>query len=181
MDKKHLTALISTIILLIGTGVVAELFYAKTLSLENELITLNQQTTDLGAQVERILSLRQNANSTDESTSLDTYFVDSKGALGFVKYVEDLAVSSGLISKVEVFVEQSDSELEKSGAEYLRTAVKTTGSLKNSRTFLSLIESLPYNVKIERVDLRRFGAITTKDEWTLTVDFSVVKKKEIVQ
>jgi hypothetical protein len=55
----------------------------------------------------------------------------------------------------------------------LKLSVRTTGTKTRIRAFLSLIESLPYNVKIQMLDLRKGG-----ENWTMVVDIGVVKQKD---
>lgn len=174
MDKKHIIIFISALVALILGIVGAEIFYAKTSKLEGELTTLHQSVRDLEAQQKRILSVRDTAEASgSDVVVIDTYFVNDKGALDFVKYIENLAVSSGLTFKIDVIDTQANEALAASGKEYLKTAIRTTGSLSNIRIFLNLIESLPYNVKMSRVDVRKTGEGVR--DWSMTVDFSVVK------
>ncbi len=180
MDKKHLIIFIIGLVALILSIVGAQLFYAKTIKLEGELTTLHQSVRDLEAQEKRILSVRETAEASGSDVAvIDAYFVNDKGALDFVKYVENLAVSSGLVAKIDVIDAQANDVLAASGKEYLKIAMRTTGSLANIRIFLNLIESLPYNVKMNRVDVRKTGEGVR--DWSMTVDFSVVKTLAPVQ
>lgn len=178
MDKKRITIFIVAAILLILSIIGVEILYTRTYKLENELTALNQNVRDLEAQEKRILAVRQSATESGvDASSLDQYFVDDTGALDFLKYIEGLAASSGLTSKTDVFDAQQDPVLSEQGKEYLKMAIRTTGSMNNIRLFLSLIESLPYNVKISRVDIRKNG--DGPKDWSALVDFSVVKSKEV--
>lgn len=173
MNNRNLTILILSSVCLVLGIIAAELFYAKTFKLENEISVLNQSVRDLELQESKVLSSRQIASpSINNAKELDQYFISDKGALDFVKYIEGLAASSGLTSKIDVLDEVADPLLAEQGKEFFKAAIRTNGTYNNSRIFLNLIESLPYNVKINRVDLRRSG---DAGSWTLLVDFSVVK------
>lgn len=174
MEKKQIIIFIVSSALLIVSIVGADIFYYQSIKMEKELSTLHQTVRDLEAQEKRLLEVRQTAAVSGIGfENLNKYFVDENGALDFVKYIENLAVSSGLTFKIDFFDSQQDSVLAENGKEYLKTAIRTTGSLNNIRIFLNLIESLPYNVKINRVDVRKNGEGAR--DWGMTVDFSVVK------
>lgn len=179
MQKKHLIPLVVSVLLLIGASIGARMFYSKTEALKLDITTLNGEVASLKNQAERLVSLRQVTTSTgDELLKLNDFFIAPSGALDFVKYIETLAGTSGLTFKIELFDQVADPVLAEQGKELLRTALRTTGTMKNTKIFLSLIESLPYNVKVTRVDLRRAGATEgtgTKDQWTALIDFTVVK------
>ncbi len=174
MNKKHLSIFLVIVFLLIAGIIATYLLNSKTGNLETEITTLNSEVASLSVQSARLMNLRQVVSSTGgELDTLSGFFVESGGALDFVKYIESLAVSSGLNFKIDLVDEVADATLAPHDKVFLKTAIRTTGSLKNTRIFFALIESLPYNVKINRIDLRRAG-----DDWAMVIDFSVVKMAE---
>lgn len=177
--KKHITQISITFLLLIGGVFAAYAFHSMTATVESEIGTLNQEADTLSIQASRVTTLRQVVNSSgDELQTVNQYFVPKDGALDFVKYIENLAVSSGLTFKINVFDSEQNDALSKNDKEFLKTSLNTTGSLKNTRNFMSLVETLPYNVKVTRIDMRRSAGgtfSTVRDEWSTTIDFSVVK------
>ncbi len=183
MKNKDIIILVTSSVLLIGFVFGAHYFYKKTNSTKEDIISLSGDVSALKIQADRLISLRQVAASTgDELTELAQFFVPADGALAFVEYVENLAQKSALTYRIESFDVVPDPKLTEQDKELLRTSIRTTGTLKNTKLFLSLIESLPYNVKVSRADLRRtspsVGVAVTKDEWSLIIDFTVVKISE---
>ena len=183
MQKKNLTTLILSLLVLIAAGVGAELLFARTLSMKGQIVELATEIEGMKGEAEKLSSQQQVANTTgDEIKELDSFFVPADGALDFVEYVESLASASSLVYKIELFDVEQDAVLKEQGKELLRTSIRTTGSIKNIRVFLSLIESLPFNIKVTRVDLRRTvaqaGTTAVKDEWTMLIDFTAIKIME---
>lgn len=174
MNKKYIFTV--TIVTLISglAWAGAYLFHKKTVDIESELPSLHAEVETLSIQTSRLINLRQIANTTnDDLQVLQQFFVSKDGALDFVKYIENIAVSSGLVFRIDTVDEISDPALTPLHKSTLKMSIRVTGTLKRVKLFLSLIESLPYNIKIQRADLRKAG-----DEWTLVVDVAVVKEIE---
>jgi Tfp pilus assembly protein PilO len=174
MNKKYIITLSTVIILLIAAIAAAYVFQTKTTATEAELSALHAEVQTLSIQASRVINLRQVAATTgSEFQQLQTFFVAKDGALDFVKYIEGLAVSSGLVFSIDTVDEFADPILAPYDKTLLKLSVRTTGTQKRIRAFLALIESLPYNIKIQRTDLRK-GA----ENWTMVVDIGVVKEKD---
>lgn len=175
--KKHLTSIIIVSIICIVSGLGAFLLSGKTSEFREEIATLQQEVQGLEIQASRLGAEKQAGDA--EAIDLSRYFIAPDGALGFVEYIESVAVSSGLSYKINLFDAEQNADLAKQDRELLKTSLTTTGSLKNTRDFISLIETLPYNVRINKIDLKRggdgAGAANPKDVWTLVIDFSAVK------
>ena len=171
MNKKYiftvLISIISSVIAICG----AYLFYKHISNLEDRLTKLHSEVDTLSIQSSRLINLRQVTNSTgSQFKKLQDFFVAKDGALDFVKYIEQIALSSGLVFSIDTVDEISDDSLTQFNASLLKVSMRATGSLKRVNLFLSLIESLPYNTKIQKVDLRQ-----SSSQWTLIVDLGVVK------
>lgn len=185
MKFTHIAPLIISTALFVGVLVLMYLGYHTIDTLRKDITTTNDELYSLKSKADRLVSLRQVTNSTDdELTRVNEFFVSSNGALEFVEYIENLAKKSALEYKIEFFDVEQDPDFLEQGKELLKTSIRVTGTTKNTRYFLSLIESLPYNIRIRRVDLRRsilpvISASSTvgptKDGWVTLVDFSVVK------
>lgn len=191
MSKKHIIPCIISVLILvlfIGGGY---FLYQNIQSLKEEITTLTDESYSLESQSNRLLSLRKVAQSTgDDLQKLNSFFVQKDGALLFVEYIEFLAKESRLQYKIEFFDVEKNDELQERGRELLRTSIRVTGTQQNTRYFLSLIESLPYNTHIARVDMRKTSipavgikasAVPEKNEWSTLIDFSVIKIAESVQ
>ncbi|MFM2383908.1 MAG: hypothetical protein RIQ72_480 [Candidatus Parcubacteria bacterium] len=174
MNKRYIITLITVFVLSAIAIGGAYVFHTKTTKIESELSDLHSEVQTLSIQANRVISLRQVATATgDDLEKLQAFFVAKDGALDFVKYIEGLAVSSGLTFSIDTVDEYADPVLTPYDKTLLKLSVRATGTKTRIRAFLSLIESLPYNVKIQRLDLRKVG-----ENWTMVVDIGVVKQKD---
>lgn len=174
MNRKYIATFITVLALSVIAIGIAYMFYVKTTKIETELSSLHSDVQTLSAQASRVINLRQVANATgDDLEKLKVFFVEKDGALDFVKYIESLAVSSGLVFSIDTVDEYPDPALVPYDKTLLKLSVRTTGSKTRIRAFLALTESLPYNIKIQRLDLRKVG-----ENWTMIVDIGVVKQKD---
>ena len=177
--KKHLITIIIVCIACIACGFGAFLFYEKIHASQTEVATLQQEVQSLQIQADRLNTQKRENAENVKTAELDEYFVSANGALGFVEYIENLAVSSGLTYRINLFDSAQDPEASKNEKELLKTSLTTNGSVQNTRNFIALIQTLPYNVKITKVDLKRAtdpsAAISAKDSWTAVIDFYVIK------
>jgi Tfp pilus assembly protein PilO len=174
MNKRYFITLAIVFTLSVIAIGGAYMFHTKTIEIESELSSLHNEVQTLSIQANRVISLRQVATATgDDLEKLQVFFVAKDGALDFVKYIEGLAVSSGLTFSIDTVDEYADPALVPYDKTLLKMSVRTTGTKTRIRAFLSLIESLPYNVKIQRLDLRKAG-----ENWTMVVDVGVVKQKD---
>ncbi len=180
--KKHLITIVIVSLVCIICGFGAFLFFNQESRLESEIIALQKEVRQLEVQANS-LTVQKPVSSFDASIEeLNEYFVSADGALDFVKYIEDLATSAGLSYRINSFDAEDNPDISQNDKEYLKTSLTATGSMKNIRNFISLIESLPYNIKITRVDLKSGGvqslSASREQIWTLMIDFSVVKIME---
>jgi hypothetical protein len=180
--KNHLTSIIIVSLICIASGFGASLFFTQVSKLESQIISLQQEVHGLEAEAARLSAPNLPVSASTDVDELSGYFVSTDGALSFVEYVESLAAASGLTYRINLFDSEQDTDLAKHDKEFLKTSLTTTGSLKNTRNFISLIESLPYNIKITRVDLKGGNAnVSTgvrEANWTMMIDFSAVKIME---
>jgi len=182
MKKKQSIILIISIIALIVCVSMVIVLQRSSSKIKNEILTLKQEALDLKGKAERTLTVREAIKASGSSASLDNYFIGGTEALDFVTYVESLAVSSGLTFTIDLADTMQDESLTGADKEFLRLALRSTGSIKNIRRFLSLLETMPYNVKVTRFDLRRNSASTASaalpsvDSWSMVIDFSTVKQ-----
>ncbi len=174
MNKKYISTVIIATIISGLAWIGAYLLHKKTVNIKEELPALHTEVETLSIQASRLINLRKIVNTTsDDLLVLQSFFVAKDGALDFVKYIENMAISSGLVFRIDTVDELSDPALTRLNKSTLKMSIRVTGTLKRVTLFLSLIESLPYNIKIQRADLRKSG-----DDWTLVIDIAVVKDIE---
>lgn len=173
--KKHLIAIIIASLACIACGFGAFLFSNQISNLEQDIVTMKQEVHDLEGQAARLSPKKQNVSTGANVGDLNEYFIDEDGALGFVEYIEGLASSAGLTYRINLFDSEQNADLAKYDKEFLKMSLTTTGSIANTRNFVSLIESLPYNIKITRVDLKGSSTGAKDAPWTMAIDFSAVK------
>lgn len=178
--KKHLITIIIVSLVCIACGFGAFIFHGMLTSSQAEIISLQQTNQGLQAQADRLNAKKAENSTAIDASQLDDFFIPADGALSFVEYIENLAASSGLGYRINLFDADQNADMAKYDKEFLKTSLTTTGSLKNSRNFISLIQTLPYNVKITKVDLKKgadasVGAAPSKESWTMIIDFSIVK------
>lgn len=182
--KKHLITIIIVSIICIACGFGTFVFYEKIRGSQAEITSLQQSIQSLQIQADRLSAKKAEKGTVLDASELDAFFVPADGALGFVEYIENLAVSSGLGYRINLFDSEQNPEALSNDREFLKTSLTTSGTLKNTRNFISLIQSLPYNVRITKVDLKRgadaslaggANVSTIKEPWTMIIDFSVMK------
>lgn len=128
------------------------------------------------------LSLSVVANSGEsDGKKLDAFIISKGEEVTVVKDIERLAASLSLISTTEDIGSIEESSLSMQNKDFLRIVMSVRGSLTQIRKFLSLIETLPYNVKISSVDLYDNEDDAAAGRWLARFDISIVKEKEATQ
>lgn len=156
--------------------------------------SLTEKTSKLKSDIElaeiknRNLQTLQRAaqNTGDEKEKITSYFVGKDGAVSFVSEIEGLAAASNLKYTTDTIETTNLPELEGQGKELLHVVFTSNGSWNNTVKFLSLLESLPYSMRIEKLDFdsaRLDAAAGTSTpassrSWKMTINFSVVKIKD---
>ncbi len=156
------------------------------------------ETSNLYVQAVRAEALKKIvSNAGDKGISLDTYFIQAGEEVEFVKKIESLAGSLNLTYTTNSIGTQSNEKLEPLGKEFLEMTMTTEGSWQNTRRFISLIEKMPMNIRINSIDLKTeiktVVVAPTKTEtissttpaslspartvWRTTIGMVVVKKK----
>jgi len=97
------------------------------------------------------------ASTGDDKQKITHYFVPAGGAVDFITSFEKAAVSSSLKFTTVSIDTSSIPELDSQGKELLDVVFSTEGSWSNTLHFLSLLESLPYSVSIDRVEVSSSG------------------------
>ncbi len=163
---------------------------AKTTALEGEI-------EGKEIKIQRI----QNTNKSAERTTADRaklsgYFVGMNDAVEFVSSLESAASGFGLSYSTNAIDNVESETLAAQGKQLLRVSMTLTGAWRNIIKYLLHVESLPYSINIEKVELASEGgssvpaptapagtstaAVSRANEskWRLGIVFSVIKIKE---
>lgn len=158
---------------------------------------LSMKTAELKSEVEvnqikisHIQSVNKSAEKTSEDAiKIGNHFIKSNGSIDFVSQVESVATDFSLKYNTNSIENIEHDMLTSQGKDLLKISMTLSGGWSNILKFISYIESLPYSVRIEKVDLAAEGAVsavaentiavaTKNPSWKLSITFSVVKIKE---
>jgi Tfp pilus assembly protein PilO len=181
-SKKTLIFLI--ILSIVGIGVWYGLFSYIKRTAEAASAIENQYQEKITADA-RDKSLKELLRTIDlNNDSLSTRVIDRDGTVSFLEFIESTAKSVGLgITMNAVKIEEEPTD--KNTYEYLKLSFTTQGSWQDTYTFLSIVESLPYKSKINKV-LFSQTSITEpskdqktiqKSSWKADYDIAVLKFK----
>ena len=134
-------------------------------------------------------SVKQNANARAEAISLkklvddvgpdikkiDSYYIAPDGTVDFIEMIEQLGRDAGVtaeISRVEIHPIASSNTTEK-----LYLTVSFTGTWKSQVHFLSLLESLPYDLYFSRLSVinESHSDTPSKSLWQGKADLEILK------
>lgn len=166
---------------------------------------LSEKTAELKGDIESKqikINHIQNVNKSAEKTSEDgvkilNYFIKPDGAIDFVSSVESTAGDFSLKYNTNSIDNVENDVLGGQGKDLLKMSMTLSGSWKNILKFLTYVESLPYAVQVERVELSSTSPIASNiapagtssssakakvaasdSLWNLSITFSVVKMKD---
>ncbi len=186
--------------LLIGLSLLALVAVAGYAYASSYVSSLNEKTTLLRNDIQyselkrRQLDVlrRAVADTGDEKEKIASYFIASGGAVSFVSSLESMASRGGLAYSTNSIETRSQPELDAQGKELLHIVFSASGSWSSVMKLISLIETLPYSVNIEAVDLTAEGSAAMQPEvsgsstpaapsvgriWKAAITFSVIKIK----
>lgn len=135
-------------------------------------------------------SLEQNKDSLNR---VDSYFVNTDGAVGFIEGLEKLASDGGVSLTIGGVNNEIDTKVKNDFKEILRLRVDVSGSWANVVSFISALETLPFRVQIETVSLGLTSAAdklafqsladtvqrkpSSDERWKASFEFTVIKLK----
>lgn len=144
----------------------------------------------------RLESLRKaTENTSDQKQKITDLFVGENKAVDFIGEVESLAKASNLSYSTKSIENSDAGNLSEQNKDLLTITISTTGSWSNTIKFIRLIETLPYSVRVESLDLTSAGYPSASSEasvqsaeptstpsvvsskWTSTIKFSVIEIK----
>lgn len=181
MSKKTTSYLIlfGSVALVAVSGFIFSVYYIKHLNTKIESL----KTALVSSQVQfiKLESIRLAATSgAGELDKLEKYIISAGKEIDVVQQIERLAEATSLSHNTELIEEKDEPSLANQNKNLLHIVLTTDGTWNNSRKFLSLVEHLPYNVKIEKVDMFMIGKGTASSSlpvWRSKFDFSIVKEK----
>jgi len=154
------------------------LFTFFTIKAKNERISSLTNETEQYLERDTMLRSIQGvlADTKDDLSLINSYFVSQDGAVDFIETVESVGRQSGIAVSIGSVSVQGGEEESQSVGEMLKLGVKTEGSWKNSIYFLELVESIPFKTHLEKASF-----LTKKGDrsgvWKGEVEFSVFKLK----
>lgn len=198
-NTQNLVIILTILVLLLAGGYY---YFFSSLRAAGESISNLQNNTDsLLAEQANLSALRAVfSQTTSDRDKINSYFVQSDGAIDFVTTIENLAAFVNLSHETNSIDTQSMNPPDASH-EILHMNFRTTGSWQNTYYFISLLETLPYNITINQINLHATGDTTNQivaenvdlsassssstpktvtkraSVWEATYDFSVVKLK----
>jgi Tfp pilus assembly protein PilO len=181
MKKLCITLFAILLIALVGCGVfwmiiirtVQSVYTAEARALEAKAEQQEEQT---------VKKMMQEIGPDIET--LKTRVIGSNGTVAFISSVESLARAAGVQVTINA-VEVKEADLEKEKFEQLALSINSEGTWKQVHTFLSMLESMPYKLRIETMNLtqnlytepRASSTPSTVIVWTGETSIKVLKRK----
>ncbi len=160
-----------------------------------KISTLSNETTSLLTEETNLNSLKAVfSDTTNERQKINSYFVQSDGAVDFITIIENLATFANLNHETQT-VNTEEENPSSANRERLHITFRTNGSWQNTYYFISLLESLPFQLTINQINLHSTGGtvaetissssstsistVATKKSsvWETSYDISVTKLK----
>lgn len=204
-NKTNIQVILSLCIALIAvSGFVFSSYYINGLTEKTSL--LKEEIESKQIKIRRIQNLSKSAEKTNtDREKLASYFVESDKAIDFVSELEGVASNLGLQYSTNVIENVEMESLSLQNKQLLRINMTLSGGWRTILTYLLYIESLPYALNIEKLEMasegiptvnsqvetqtEKVGASSTKpapvvvkapaeSKWKLGITFSVVKVKD---
>lgn len=178
MNNRTTKVLIVSILIALVCIIALYIEFRIVTALNDKSDTLKESLVNAQVQSLKLESLRAVAISgSAELDKIENYIVSAGKEIELVQQIENLAKNSGLEYSTDLIEKKEGVDTTK---DMLHIKILTNGSWSTSRKFISLIEHLPYNVRINELDMIKSGestGSTTVPTWRTNVDFSVVQKK----
>lgn len=149
-------------------------------SLNNNSVALEQTYTNSQIKLKNVQSTARTVRSAGDSLDkLEDYMVKPGQELPIVKSIEQLAAAASLTEKTDLLGIDQSPTLTSQNKEFLHIVISTGGTFDRTMNFLSILETLPYNVKMNKVTLTAGAtASSTATVWNASFDLSLVKEKD---
>jgi hypothetical protein len=152
----------------------------------------------LQVKVGHLKALHQAAQDTnDDKAKINSYIVQAGGSVPFITELENLASNIGLDYNTDRIETKSAPDIDLQGKELLSISFTASGPWSSVFKFIKLVESMPYSINIQKIDL--FASVADKkvvidvgttstttatrvsvkeNNWKAVILFDVVKNKE---
>lgn len=172
MNKVRNIFIFSIILVVIAVSVYAFVF----IMIRAENIKISELRGDINTVLGKEQQLKSSQNIVSDTESvrreLDSYFISKGGVVDFLEKIESFG------SDANVLVEVKSVEIEAIGEskliDHLNIIVSAEGDWSDVFYFLNLIESQPFSISTNRMNLEESSK---GEEWRLNLDFNVLKIK----
>ncbi len=180
-------------IILIGLGFLVFIVFISYYFLYQDLKSKNLHifslSSDLAFQVNRedyLISAQRTIKSmTADIDKIKNSIVAKDGDVNFIESLESLARQNGLSSTIDSLVISNDTALASSSVTFLKIKARTVGSWYGSYRFVSELESMPFKIEVDKLDISSpsFGeesGVKKSDVasgWQVDFEISVLKYK----
>lgn len=152
--KKILFIILALIFLAISTYIY--LFFKIKVKNE-ETFLLKKELEDQGNKSNKLEIVSSNLKNTrKERDKINTYFVkgNSSGVVDFIEEIESLVKKNDLSIKVNsIFVKEKSQSI--GVVEDMKLTLKVEGKVSNIFYFIKLLETIPWGVSFERINLEK--------------------------
>lgn len=151
--------------------------------------TVSDRITGIESELEKekqLQSIRNLMNDTkSELGQIENFFIQPAGSVEFIELVESLAKIASIKMEIESVGIDIAKNKTSSSTESLRVSLKTEGSWVNNMHLLSLLESAPYKLTVDSINLQKVedgnkssvGKEKNSVYWTGNFIFRVLKIK----
>lgn len=165
---------LTTIIILLLIGAYSAFFFFLTEKSKNLSVLLNEIDSSVGSETE-LRNLRKMSNQVKlKSSELDEYFLSKDKLVDFLEDLEDLENNTGALIEVKSIVEKENGVFTN-----LVLDISASGSWEAVYHFFILLENIPYDVEIDKVQFNRSsrGSDDEKGNWRggFTINVTQIK------
>ena len=170
--KSHSVDILILIILCNLAALAGYYFSFQNIKAQTKAASSLIGTVDMSQQKDSHLgALRAVVKDTDgKRQQLATFLLSSDTEVSFIERIETLAKGSGLGVKTKSVSSVAGSMV---GAKNFQMQIETTGSWSNTMYFLSQLENLPYDIRVQGDYLSKQSG----SAWLSTLDISVPENK----
>ena len=173
LSKTQTKTVVTTLLALVFVCAYGFLFVV--IKTKNNQISILQNQVDVEIRKDqRLYSVKQLMTDLHEGfDKIDTYFVSNDGVVGFLENLESFGAMSGVyvgVNSVSVDGHIDD------GLPYesLRVEFVARGEWRSVIQLISLLETTPFGITVERMQLERLEG---SDYWRINTSFTVLKLK----
>jgi hypothetical protein len=173
--RKNLIIFVIAILVFIADGYLIWSANSENIASEQIISNIN---TEIIKEVEKTQIQASIQSTNTERQTLDKYFIDQKGEVSFVDSLEVIGNKAGVTLKIEsASFENYTASSSTNPMELVHIHLKSTGSWSGVMGFWNLLESTPFRLAVDRVDLQKDDSIKGISTWAQSIDITAYKKK----